>query len=78
MAEIGTLIVKVDYDMQCVKDALRKEREWYREAFEKIEYALEDVVDWSNPDQAGAMEVCRDRLRALDEELTGSDLGAQS
>lgn len=78
MAEIGTLTVKVDYDMQCVKDALRKEREWYREAFEKIEYALEDVVDWNNPVQAGAMEACRDRLRALEDELSESNLGAQS
>lgn len=78
MAKIGTLTVKVDYDMKCVKDALRKEREWYREAFEKIEYALEERVDWSDPIQAGAMEMCRDRLRALEEELAELDLGAQS
>lgn len=71
MAEIGTMTVKVDYDMQCVKDALRKEREWYLEAFRKIEYALEDIVDYGNPDQAGAMAACRDRLCALEDELEG-------
>ena len=69
MAEIGTVAINVEYDMQCVRDALRKEREWYREAFEKIEYALEDVVDYDNSEQAGAMAACRDRLRALEEEL---------
>lgn len=69
MAEIGTLTVKVDYDMQCVKDALRKEREWYLEAFRKIEYALEDIIDFDNPEQKGAMAACRDRIRALKDEL---------
>ena len=72
MAEIGTITVEVDYDMQCVKDALRKEREWYREAFEKIEYAMEDIVDYDNQYQAGAMAACRDRLRALEDELSGN------
>jgi GH25 family lysozyme M1 (1,4-beta-N-acetylmuramidase) len=69
MAEIGTLTVKVDYDMQAVKDALRTERMWYLEAFEKMEYAFEDVIDYDNPEQAGAMAACRDRMRALMEEL---------
>jgi hypothetical protein len=69
MAEIETLTFRIDYEMQCVKDALRKEREWYLEAFRKIEYALEDIVDYDNPEQAGAMAACRDRLRALEEEL---------
>lgn len=69
MAEIGTLTVKVDYDSQAVKDALRKERMWYLQAFDKIEYAFEDIIDYDNSDQAGAMAACRDRIRALIEEL---------
>lgn len=69
MAEIGQLTIKIDYDHQSVKDALRKEREWYRDAFEKIEYALEDIVDYENANQAGAMAACRERLAALYEAL---------
>lgn len=69
MAEIGTATVKIRYDMQMVRDALKKERQWYLDAFRKIEYALEDVVDYGNPEQAGAMAVCRNRIAALEEEL---------
>lgn len=52
-----------------LKDALRVERMWYLDAFEKIEYAFEDVIDYDNPDQVGAMAACRDRIRKLDDEL---------
>ena len=68
-AKPENLTVKVTYDMQAVKDALRTERLWYLEAFEKIEYAFEDIIDYDNPDQAGAMAACRDRLGKLEEEL---------
>jgi hypothetical protein len=70
MAELETLTVKVNYDMQAVKDALRTERMWYLEAFEKMEYAFEDIIDYDNPDQSGAMDACRDRIRKLMEELS--------
>jgi hypothetical protein len=63
------LTITLAYDTQIVKDALRAERLWYLEAFEKIEYGLEDIVDYDNPDQAGAMAACRDRIRKLQEEL---------
>ena len=69
MAEIDKITVKVDYDSQAVRDALRMERMWYLEAFRKIECELEDVVDYGNPGQAGAMAACRDRLSKLEDEL---------
>ena len=69
MAEIDKITVKVDYDSQSVRDALRVERMWYLEAFRKIEYELEDVVDYDHPGQAGAMAACRDRLSKLEDEL---------
>jgi hypothetical protein len=72
MAEIGTLTVKVDYDMQAVKDALRVERMWYLEAFEKMEYAFEDIIG-RNELKVIAMEMCRDRIRKLNEELSDAE-----
>ena len=68
-AKPENLTVKVTYDMQAVKDALRKERMWYLQAFEKIERAFEHIIDYDNSDQAGAMAACRDRIRELIEEL---------
>jgi len=69
MADIGTVTVEITNDMQMFKDALRKERQWYLDAFRKIEHALEDVVDFDCPVQAGAMASCRDRIAALEGEL---------
>lgn len=69
MAEIETLTIKLDYDMQAVKDALRTERMWYLEAFEKIEHAFENDVG-GNEIKVVAMATCRDRIKALKEELT--------
>lgn len=63
-----TLTVKVDYDMQVVKDALRMERMWYLEAFEKMERAFENDVG-DNYLKVIAMATCRDRIRKLEEAL---------
>lgn len=67
-AKPENLTVKVTYDMQAVKDALRTERMWYLEAFEKIERAFEDDVG-SDERKVVAMAACRDRIRKLIEEL---------
>ena len=62
------LTVKINYDMQAVKDALRTERMWYLEAFEEIERVFEDSFD-GNEQKVIAMAMCRDRIRKLIEEL---------
>lgn len=67
-AKPENMTVKVTYDMQAVKDALRAERMWYLEAFEKIERAFEDDVG-SDERKVVAMATCRDRIRKLIEEL---------
>jgi hypothetical protein len=72
MAELETLTVKVNYDMQAVKDALRTERMWYLEAFEKMEYAFEDIIG-RNELKVIAMEMCRDRIRKLMKELSDAE-----
>jgi hypothetical protein len=69
MAEVETLNVRIEYDWDAVKDALRAERMWYLEAFRKIEYELEGVVDCKNEGQVCAMATCRDRIRKLEKEL---------
>lgn len=65
-----TLTFKVNYDMQAVKDALRTERMWYLEAFKKIEPCLEWMFAESPAeDTFSALTVCRERMRALEDEL---------